>query len=87
MIQEYIVWCPEDSETINEGEIFFALDKEVAATSWAIGRDASGDGTIAAGNSVDVVVQRNVKDAEQFVINVSGEYQRVYHTRSVSPKP
>lgn len=79
MYCKFIVWCPEDGETEEDGRPIKAFDSSLAAQEWAkIDDSHSADYRIVGGTDVTVTVKDVASDR---IVNflVSGETVAIYH--------
>ena len=75
--QQWLVWNPDQSETVEDAKPIYAMDALSAAEDWAEQDDNSADYCIAKGQPATVCVQR-VPDGPVEKFRVSGECQAVY---------
>ncbi len=86
-LAKWLVWRPEEDETIDDAQEVRSSDAEEAAEDWAEWSDSGGDYTIVGGSEATVCVRAKDDDAapvETFV--VTGESVPQYTARAPREK-
>lgn len=83
MYRKFIVWCPEDGETEEDGRPIKAFDFDMAAKEWAeIDDSHCADYRIVGGMDVTVTV-KDIESGSIVSFLVSGETVAMYRARPV----